>query len=435
MSSSPYNILVDTTKLTNGSHSLTAVATDSANNSTTSAPISITVSNAGTAVAITAPAAGATVSGVNVTLSANATAGTGLTITKVQFQVDNVNQGGAVTSSSYSMVLDSTKLSNGSHSLVAMATDSANNTVASSPVSVTVNNAGTTVSITSPAAGATVSGSNVTISANATAATGLTITKVQFQVDNANQGAAVTNSPYNVVLDTTKLTNGAHSLTAIATDSANNTIASTPVNITVNNAGTTASITAPAAGATVSGNSITLAANATPGTGLNIAKVQFQVDNVNQGAAVTTSPYSMTLDSTKLSNGAHSLTAVATDSANNNISSTPVSFTVNNIGTAVSIVAPAAGATVSGSNVPVSANATAGSGLTITKVQFQVDNVNQGAAVTSSPYSMVLDSTKLSNGAHSITAIATDSANNNVVSAPVGVPVQLIPVRHRREHR
>ena len=78
-------------------------------------------------------------------------------------------------------------------------------------------------------------------------------------------------------------------------------------NNTVTATGPVVSITAPAAGATVSGT-VTLSANASAGTGLTIASVQFKVDNVNQGAPDTSSPYSISLDTTKLSNGAHSLT-------------------------------------------------------------------------------------------------------------------------------
>ncbi|MDQ6666524.1 MAG: beta-propeller fold lactonase family protein, partial [Acidobacteriota bacterium] len=66
----------------------------------------------------------------------------------------------------------------------------------------------------------------------------------------------------------------------------------------------------------------------------------------------------------------------------------------------VSITAPAAGATISGNNVTVTATAAAAAGLTIAGVQFQVDNVNAGAPVTTAPYSIALDTTKLTNGPH-----------------------------------
>src|ERR1019366_10316088 len=185
------------------------------------------------------------------------------------------------------------------------------------------------VSITAPAAGAAVSGKNVTVTAVATPAAGLSIASVQFQVDGAHQGAAVTASPYGIALDTTKLSNGAHSLTAVATDTASVSATSAPVGITVNNS--TVAITAPLAGATVSGT-VTVTATAAPATGLSIASIQFQVDGVNQGAAGATSPYSLALDTTKLNNGMRSLTAVLTDSASNIVTSAPVGVPVANGG-------------------------------------------------------------------------------------------------------
>ncbi len=55
----------------------------------------------------------------------------------------------------------------------------------------------------------------------------------------------------------------------------------------------------------------------------------------------------------------------------------------------VSISAPAAGATVSGAAVAVSATASDNAG--VASVQFQLDGVNLGAAVTSAPYSVTVE--------------------------------------------
>src|ERR1019366_8223400 len=119
-----------------------------------------------------------------------------------------------------------------------------------------------------------------------------------------------------------------------------------PVNLLYTVAGTppSVSITAPAPNAAVSGQNVAVKATATPAAGLGIASVQFQVDGAHQGAAVTASPYGIALDTTKLSNGAHSLTAVATDTASVSATSAPVGITVNN--STVAITAPVAGATV-----------------------------------------------------------------------------------------
>ncbi len=66
------------------------------------------------------------------------------------------------------------------------------------------------------------------------------------------------------------------------------------------------SITAPAAGATVSGT-VTLTATASDNVG--VAGVQFLVDGTPLGAEDTSSPYSVSWNTTTATNGSHTLTA------------------------------------------------------------------------------------------------------------------------------
>src|SRR5437867_3194845 len=63
-----------------------------------------------------------------------------------------------------------------------------------------------TVTLTAPANGATVSGSAVTVSANASDTIG--VVRVQFRLDGANLGAAVTTPPYSISWNTTTATPG-----------------------------------------------------------------------------------------------------------------------------------------------------------------------------------------------------------------------------------
>ena len=91
----------------------------------------------------------------------------------------------------------------------------------------------------------------------------------------------------------------------------------------------TVSITAPANGATVSGTAVTVAATASDNVG--VAGVQFKLDGTtNLGAEDTTSPYSVAWNSTTATNGSHTLTEVARDTAGNMATSAGVSVTVNN---------------------------------------------------------------------------------------------------------
>ena len=98
------------------------------------------------------------------------------------------------------------------------------------------------------------------------------------------------------------------------------------------------SITAPTSGSTVSGTSVIISANASDNVG--VAGVQFKLDGANLGAEDTTSPYSITWNSTTASNGSHTLTATARDAAGNITTSSGVAVMVNNTTPPPDIQAP-----------------------------------------------------------------------------------------------
>jgi hypothetical protein len=278
-----------------------------------------------------------------------------------------------------------------------------------------------TVAIVAPAQNATVTGTNVTVSATAAAAGGLTIASIQIKLDNANLGSSCLSSPCSVTLNATTLSTGSHQLTAVATDSAGST--GTAATVTINVPGPpVVAITTPAANATVYGSGVTVSATATAAGGLTISSLQVKLDGANLGASCSASPCSATLNTTALSSGPHQLTAVATDSSNATSNSAAVAVNVPTPPT-VSITAPAANAAVSGSAVTVIATATPYSGLTIASIQIKLDNANMGASCLSSPCSASLNASTLSLGSHSLTATATDSAGLSATSAPVSITV------------
>jgi hypothetical protein len=88
-----------------------------------------------------------------------------------------------------------------------------------------------------------------------------------------------------------------------------------------------AAITAPAAGATVSG---TTNVSASASDNVGVAGVQFRLDGVNLGSELAAAPYSVPWNTTATTNGAHSLTAAARDAAGNAATSPAVSVTVYN---------------------------------------------------------------------------------------------------------
>jgi hypothetical protein len=326
----------------------------------------------------------------------------------------------------YSVSWDSTKSANGTHALTAVARDAAGNSAVSSVVSIVVNNADATaptVSIQAPLAGATVSGSATAITASA--ADNLAVAGVQFKVDGVNLGTEDVTSPYAATWNTTSVTNGTHTLTAVARDTAGNTTVSPAISIVVSNSDTVApavSIQSPLAGATVSGSATTVTASATDNVG--VSGVQLKVDGVNIGAEDVTSPYSVTWNTTSAANGTHTLTAVARDATGNSTVSAGISVVINNADTVaptISIQSPSAGGTVSGSALSITAIATDNVG--IIGVQFKVDGVNVAAEDVTSPYSVTWNTTTAANGTHTLTAVARDAAGHTTVSTVVTVTV------------
>jgi hypothetical protein len=140
--SSPYQASIDSTTLSNSTHSLVAKVYDAAGNVGTSSAVSFSVSNS-TGGDTTPPTVSASESGSagSITLSANATDNVG--VTKVEFYVDNVLKATS-TATPYQSTLDSTTLSNSTHSLVAKAYDAAGNVGTSGAVSFSISNSGGT---------------------------------------------------------------------------------------------------------------------------------------------------------------------------------------------------------------------------------------------------------------------------------------------------
>ena len=98
----------------------------------------------------------------------------------------------------------------------------------------------------------------------------------------------------------------------------------------------TASLDAPADGATVSGS---VALSATAADNVGVVSVQFQVDGANVGSAITSSPYSTTWDSTGVVDGSHTIDVVAKDAAGNTTTSASITVTVDNTPPAISSIA------------------------------------------------------------------------------------------------
>ena len=442
---SPYSTSWDTTTVANGTHTLTARATDTSGNTATSAPVTITVNNTAAdtiapTVSVTAPSG--TVSGT-VTLSANAS--DNVAVTGVQFLVDNTAVGSQDTTSPYSVTWNSTTVANGTHTISARATDSSGNTTLSAPVSVTVNNAVTAppgfvqVSAVTPqtsqssvavkytaaqTAGdtnvlaigwnnATSTITSVTDSAGNTyrvavpTARGTGVSQAIYYASNIKAAAAGTNT-VTVVFNTATPYVDVRALEYSGLDPANPFGVGASASGTGNSAGA-GSVTTTTANELIFTAGMTTGGFSAPGTGFTSRIITTpDLDIAQDRLAATAGTYSATAS---LSGTAAWLLQAATFKA----ASTSSADT-----TAPTVTVTTAGGTVSGT---VSLGANASDNVAVAGVQFLIDNTAVGAQDTATPYSVSWNSTTVANGTHTITARATDTSGNATLSAPVTITV------------
>lgn len=274
----------DTTTL-NGSYTLVATAYDSAYDSADSTPVSVTVNHPVAAVSITAPTAGSTVRGNAVPVSATVTPVAGTTISWVEFFVDGGTSIGFDSEAPYAVEWNSAGLS-GTHEVTAAATDSANHTGVSAPVSVTVDNPLPSVSITAPEERQALDPGMVTFTAapepnpDSLAA----ITRVDFEVDGSVVGTVNAPGPYSTQWDGTYAYD-LHTLVAIAYDADGQYARSSPTTFTIIQPAPVVSITSPSDGGLLRTGTRTIQVSATPdpGTSSPVQWVELYVDGVYAG--------------------------------------------------------------------------------------------------------------------------------------------------------
>jgi RHS repeat-associated protein len=182
----------------------------------------------------------------------------------------------------------------------------------------------------------------------------------------------------------------------------------------------TVAISKPVAGELVSGTT-TISAGAFDDR--RVDSVQFFVDGNSIGTD-SSEPFSVSWNSSSVSNANHSLTARATDDAGNQTTSAAVSVTVgNSAAPTTSITAPANNATVSGT---VTVNANASDDVAVTKVEFYADSALLATDTTapySSPWNTLDPALPAYDGQHALTTKAYDAHAHITTSATVTVTV------------
>jgi len=347
-----------------------------------SGPIQYNVTGNVCFVTMTSPVNNTTVtSPVQVTGSANPPSGA--TIVSVEIDVD----GTAVYTTTAASVNQSLTMASGSHIVTVKATDSQGH-ICAQTASINVGVQGVQVSVTSPAAGATVN-APVTVTASATSTH--PITGWHIYVDNVDSFSAGQVTSISASLP---LAVGTHTIVTRAWDSTG-TFGDDTRTVTVAAAGVTVTVTAPTSTSVTS--PVTIAANATSAN--TITGWHIYVDNVDKFSAGQVSSISASI---ALTAGVHTVIVRAWDS-----SGASGDQTLNLTATepiAVTVSSPANNATVLS---PVTINASATSGHTITAWHIYIDSVDSYSAgqVSSISASLPMDI-----GTHTVIVRAWDSS-------------------------
>ncbi len=143
-----FSISWNSASVANGSHIVTAIVYDAAGNRGTSPGFTVRTNNSSTTpadttpptVSISGPAPNAIVSGNAVRLSA--VASDNVAVASVRFRIDGTDIGSPDTIAPFFLDWNSTTAANGSHTVTAVATDSAGNQTTSNAVIFSVNNTG-----------------------------------------------------------------------------------------------------------------------------------------------------------------------------------------------------------------------------------------------------------------------------------------------------
>jgi len=193
------------------------------------------------------------------------------------------------------------------------------------------------VAITSPTSSPTYTAIGSSVTLQGTAADNVGVTQVTWMNSRGGSGTATGTS--NWVASAIALQLGSNVLTVTARDAVGNTTATNLTVILNDMTSPTVTVTAPAAGTTLTGT-VVVSASATDNVG--VVSVQFKLDGTNLGLEATIPPYAMTWNTTTTTDGAHALTAVARDAAGNTAMSAGVTVMVANTSTpATDVTSPA----------------------------------------------------------------------------------------------
>ncbi|MBI5031485.1 MAG: Ig-like domain repeat protein [Chloroflexi bacterium] len=412
-----------TSTLSVASHPITATYLSDANfSSSTSSPLTQVVTKANTTTNITADLPDPSVVGQAVTVSYTVTPnspGSGSPSGNVTITVNDASGNSCTGTVAAGSCTLSFSLA-GTKTLTVTYTGDTNFFGSVRTTSHQVNKAATTTALTS-SVNPSVFGQNVTFTATVTATppgNGTPSGNVQFYDNGSLLGETQSLSGGKATLITSTLAVASHPITATYSSDANfNGSTSSPLTQVVTKANTTTALTS-SVNPSVFGQSVTFTATVgatPPGNGTPTGSVQFKDNGVNLGNSVLLVGGQASVNTTNLSVGNHTITAVYNGDGNF-ITSTGTLSPYQSVSQANTTTALAASKTLSSFGESVWFTATLnvtppGSGAPTGTMQFKVDGSNLGGAVSLSGGSASISTTLLSVGSHTIAAVYSGDGN------------------------
>jgi autotransporter-associated beta strand protein len=406
-----------------GNHTITAAYNGDGNfNSSTSAPLTQTITKANTTTALTASPNPATF-GQSVTFTAVVTP-QGLSFASptgtVTFTVDGTAQtpvplGNPSTSGSSQATFTTSTLGVGSHTISATYNGDGNfNTSTSAALTQTITKANTTTTVTS-SANPSVRGQSVSFKATVSAATpgaGTPTGTVTFRIDGTAQPGVTLASDGTATLSVSNLTAGTHTIiAAYGGDNSFNASTSAALTQTINKANTT-TVLLSSANPSNFGQPVTFFTRVSPasqGTGTPTGTVTFQEGSTILGTGPLDTTGLATFTISILAAGTHTITAAyGGDAGFASSTSSPLLQTVNPGADTTTVLTSSTNPSVVGQAITLTATVSAvaqGAGTPTGTVTFQDGSIPVGSATLDSGGHAVLTTSSLTSGQHSLTAV------------------------------
>jgi hypothetical protein len=416
-SGTPYQVSWNSASTGDGSHSISAVITDMAGNSTSTGGVGITVDNF--APTVTVSGLPANVSG-SVSVSASASSDTAT----VAYEARLLPSGGwsSIGSSSGGSpwTIAWTPAVDGTYEVRAKATDAGGNSGTSAVVTTSVDNTDPTGLLTAPGDGATVGGT-INLAASASDA-GSGVASVTWQTQSGGGGfsdiASDSSAPYYGIWSVSGLPSGVYDLRIVVTDLAGNTFTSAPISVDVDATAPGVTLTNP--GSPLSGTVPLSASTTGDATSVTFSRSPAGAASWTTIGTDGSAPYGASFNTASVGDGLYDLRAVVTDAVGNTSQSVVGAVRVDNFVPIIVSSVPANGSIVASANqIAIAASENIGSLTGVT-----LDGAAAAAPTISGP-NATFNTGALANGTHTLAGTVRDAAGNSSafsITFLVGVP-------------